>query len=132
MKIRFSIIANGMIWSTLPMMSGLYYWEHALRMTASSHKLIQIMLLLIVFGWVYFWNLQLEQYHLRLYLDNKTAQTQLRCRMTTVSLHEAESLCSDPDVSPSKESLSKDGKSFNTFIHEMLNLFKVKSHVSNH
>jgi hypothetical protein len=54
--ITFSIFADLMLLGTVPLMVGLGYWEHNLKLTDTDHILVQLLLVLIVFGWAYMWN----------------------------------------------------------------------------
>jgi hypothetical protein len=54
--ITFSIFADLMLLGTIPLMVGLGYWEHNLKLTDTDHILVQLILALIVFGWAYMWN----------------------------------------------------------------------------
>lgn len=76
----FSKIAGGLVWSTLPLTGGLYYWEHSLQMSASSHKVIQIILLPAIIGWAYFWNKQADEVRIppRLELGVEPSKTPYR------------------------------------------------------
>lgn len=54
--ITFSLFAEIMLWGTVPLIVGLGLWEHHLTLPEADHKLVQLMLVLIVFGWAYLWN----------------------------------------------------------------------------
>jgi len=54
--ITFSIFADLMLLGTVPLMVGLGYWEHQLKLSDTDHRLVQLILVLIVFGWAYWWN----------------------------------------------------------------------------
>lgn len=54
--ITFSILADFMLLGTVPLMVGLGFWEHQLKLTDTDHMLVQLMLVLIVFGWAHLWN----------------------------------------------------------------------------
>ncbi len=60
-----SLLPSIMLWATLPLMSGLYYWEYMQRLPGSSLKVLQILVLPVALGWAYFWNKQSELERLR-------------------------------------------------------------------
>ncbi|MHB8112618.1 MAG: hypothetical protein ACYDHA_04060 [Bellilinea sp.] len=54
--ITFSVFTDVMLWGTIPLMGLLGLWEYHLAMSEADHKLVQMMLVIIVFTWAYFWN----------------------------------------------------------------------------
>ena len=44
-----------MLGATLPLMGILGFWEHNLSVSDTNHELVQIVLLLIIFGWIFLW-----------------------------------------------------------------------------
>jgi len=54
--ITFSIFADFMLLGTVPLMVVLGFWEHQLKLTDTDHMLVQLTLVLIVFGWAHLWN----------------------------------------------------------------------------
>src|SRR5574338_215685 len=99
MKKLFSFLVVGMMWATLPLMGGLYYWEHTLRLSATGHVLVQIFLLPVGFIWAYFWNEKAELDRLSHFEDTGATKTQIRYRMA-VSSDEREQFYSRPSISP--------------------------------
>jgi len=54
--ITFSLFADIMKWGTIPLIGVLGFWEQHLTLTDTDHKLMQMVLVVILFVWVYFWN----------------------------------------------------------------------------
>ena len=73
MKFTYSSFTAGMVWLTMPLMVGLGYWEHNLALSDSGHTLVQILLLPLLFGWIYFWNTQAEIDQLHHIADHQAA-----------------------------------------------------------
>lgn len=65
MKVQSPILSRVMVWMTLPLMIGFGYWEHSMPMTDLAHRLTQLVLLFVVFGWANYWNTQAEYDRLR-------------------------------------------------------------------
>ncbi len=59
--IPFSLIADLMVWGTIPLWGVLGLWEHHLAGTDTDHKLLLIVFVVIVFGWAYVWDRMREQ-----------------------------------------------------------------------
>lgn len=108
MKIQITKVYDGMIWAALPLMCGLYYWEHTLRLIDSGHKAVQILMMPVVFGWVYYWNRQAENERLRHFLDDKGAETKLRYRLVTTKFFTDEPYHSAPGSIGQNPTISKD------------------------
>ncbi|HML39864.1 MAG TPA: hypothetical protein PKD23_04205 [Bellilinea sp.] len=85
MKASISSMADGMVWGSIPILAGLFYWEHGLSLDTSGHTLAQIVLLLMVCGWAYFWNAQGEYNRLRHLEGCGLTKTKLNARLITGS-----------------------------------------------
>ncbi len=57
----FRVFAEVMLWLSLPIFGGLGFWEENLKISDSDRRLIQLLLLVGVFGWIWFWNSQAER-----------------------------------------------------------------------
>jgi hypothetical protein len=55
MRRMFGFLANLMLWLSLPLFGVLGYWEEHLVLTGSTRILIQLFILVVIFGWIYFW-----------------------------------------------------------------------------
>ncbi len=53
--IRLSLIADILLWGTIPLLGVLAYWEQHIHVPASGRELLQLILLGISFSWAYFW-----------------------------------------------------------------------------
>ena len=54
--ITFSLFADVMQWSTIPLIGVLGFWEQNLTITDTDRKLVQMVLMVILCLWVYLWN----------------------------------------------------------------------------
>lgn len=131
MKNQLFSIAGVMVWATFPLTGGIYYWEHTLQLTATGHKLIQVLLLPVVFGWAYFWNTQAEYYRLRHRLDDRTKQMKVQHHQVTVLSFDA-SPVSNEHVSSAKSQHVLTEETFNEMnLHEEYP-FEAPYHVPNY
>jgi hypothetical protein len=121
MKNRLFSISGVMVWVTLPLTVGLYYWEHTLQLTETGHTMVQVLLLPLVLGWAYFWNTQAEYYSLRLRLDNRTKEKKTQYHQVTALSFEASPVSNEP-VSSAKS----------RHILQQEHPFEVTYHVPNH
>lgn len=53
--IRLSVIADILLWGTIPLLGILAYWEQHIPLPPTGHELLQLVLLGISFSWAYFW-----------------------------------------------------------------------------
>lgn len=81
MNVRFAFIADGMVWGSFPLLAGLFYGEHTLRLEGTAHTLMQITILLIVFGWAYIWNIQGEYARIRQLTVRDLSPTRVKARL---------------------------------------------------
>lgn len=51
MKIKFSRIADLMLWGTIPLIGLLALWEHHLMLSNTLHVLLQMGLLVLIYRW---------------------------------------------------------------------------------
>ena len=65
--ITFSLFADVMQWGTIPLIGVLGFWEQHLLLTDTDHKLVQMVLVVILFVWVYIWNRMSERNRLAHY-----------------------------------------------------------------
>lgn len=84
MKIRLSVFFDGMVWLTLPLFVAVFAWEHGLELSETGHILVQLLLLLPVFGWGYFWHLQSEYDRLRRRFQQPAAREPVRARLVSM------------------------------------------------
>jgi hypothetical protein len=54
--ITFSLFADVMQWGTIPLIGVLGFWEQHLTLTDTDRKLVQMVLMVILFVWAYLWN----------------------------------------------------------------------------
>ena len=52
--ITFSLFADLMLWGTIPLLGVLGFWEQQLTITDTDRKLVQMVLMVILFVWAYF------------------------------------------------------------------------------
>ncbi len=71
--ISFSVFADIMLWGTAPLMGALGFWEHHLALSAFDHKIVQMLLVVVVFGWAYFWN-SVGEYSRMAYMSGNDGQ----------------------------------------------------------
>jgi len=92
--IAFRLFASAMFWGTIPLMIGLWIWEHNLALSDMNHKVVQIILVFIMIGWAYLWN-TLSEYHRLSHYTSQSGVTsyKLHYQFKTTSLL-------DPDPSP--------------------------------
>jgi hypothetical protein len=131
MKIQFSTIADGMVWGTLPLMGGLFYWEHTLRLLASGHRLVQFLLLLVVFGWAYYWNMQAEYTRLRHLMDSSNEKQIIQYHLVTVTCHDEDLYLTNPVFTGETQAVSKDEPVIQISLLEMQSSFEARYHVTN-
>jgi hypothetical protein len=55
MDIIFAAFCDFMLWSSIPILMGAGIWETHLGLSENGHTLVRLMVLLIVYGWVWFW-----------------------------------------------------------------------------
>lgn len=85
MKPQVPSISGGMLWGTLPLAGGLLMWEHTLNLGEIGHELVQIALLVLVFGWAYFWYRQAEYARLRRYAVRDPGNERFKYRVNATS-----------------------------------------------
>ncbi len=68
--IRLSVIADILLWSTIPLLGVLAYWEQHIPVPATGHELLQLILLGVSFSWAYFWFAVGERDRLAHFLSN--------------------------------------------------------------
>lgn len=88
MKVQSSILSRVMVWMTLPLMIGFGYWEHSMQMTDLAHRLTQLVLLFVVFGWANYWNTQAEYDRLRYRGGFQSPSTKSKRQPSDLDLHE--------------------------------------------
>lgn len=131
MKNRLFSIASVMVWATLPLTCGLFYWEHTLHLTENGHILVQALLLPFVLSWAYFWNTQAEFSRLRHLTDDRSKLRKLQYRMVTALSFEAFPVSNDP-VSLVKSQHVLTEETINEMdLHEKEYPFEVSFHVPN-
>jgi hypothetical protein len=67
-----SLFSDVMVWLSLPLFGGLSFWERNLTISITDRRLIQFLLLIGVFGWIWFWNSRAEQARLSQLLAPKS------------------------------------------------------------
>lgn len=55
--ITISLLSDVMLWGTLPLTGLMGVWERHLSISATDQKLLQLLLLIVVFAWANFWNM---------------------------------------------------------------------------
>jgi hypothetical protein len=60
----YSFVANVMLWGSIVLAGGLEYWERELSLSTLNHTFLQVGILLVIYGWVWFWNGKVEKYQL--------------------------------------------------------------------
>jgi hypothetical protein len=128
---RFFSFAGAMVWATLPIGGGLYYWEHTLQLTASDHMFIQVLLLPVVFTWAYFWNKHAEYERLRYQLDHKDRQTWPHYSIVTESSLAEEPISIKVAAFYPRKTACKDEAAAEMTLSETQYPIEVNCHVSN-
>lgn len=59
------VFCDLMVWSTIPILISGGLWETSLAISETSHILVQLMLLLGIYGWAWFWFSSGERCRLR-------------------------------------------------------------------
>lgn len=131
MKNRLFSIASVMVWATLPLMGGLYYWEHTLHLTETGHTLVQVLLLPLALSWAYFWNTQAEFFRLQHLSDDRAKLKKLQYHQVTALSFEASPVSND-HVSSAKSQPVLTEETINEMdLHEEEYPFKAPFHVPN-
>ncbi len=71
------IFSNLMFWSSFPLLITGGVWETHLHLSRTNHMLVQIIILLIVVGWVLFWFSMSEHQRLKHHQVSQDIQTRL-------------------------------------------------------
>jgi len=69
-----------MFWASLPLVMVLFYFEYNLPVPQSTHTVLQVLILPVVFGWVYFWFSQVEYNRIREDSSRQSKQPHLNVR----------------------------------------------------
>jgi hypothetical protein len=75
--ITFSLFADIMQWGTIPLVGVLGFWEQRLTITDTDRKLVQMVLMVILCVWVYFWNSLRERDRLAHYTSQTVSHTRI-------------------------------------------------------
>ena len=79
MDIIISFLAEAMFWGTVPLIVVLGLWEHHLTVSDTEHTLIQIGLLVVVYGWAWLWLWIGENYRLAHMIEDRNGRKRSNC-----------------------------------------------------